>query len=414
MEPTLTVDGRLVYSPVLHCPSSEMKNSKLTLKNAKGSKRTETIQWKQGKPYAEESLRVPDFNYFDENGLVYISVRCFSGDESASKELKDFMDSGKLARNAKAIIIDTRSNGGGENSISQTFFENLFGEKPNWPEARYTKASKLSKALGSTRAESTTEFFKGTSLANDIPVIFLTDNEAGSAGEGVMNFAKCYDNVIVVGSHTGGYQLTGNTFNITLPKTGIGGRMAASLRFCYSSENVEGKGYTPDIWCNPSSSLDAVYAMLVNYGLYDDESVKAMKANTDGAEEKLAEKVKAEEKAYIEKAEEMYNHNFRYTVDGTEYCKGTSDYVYLKMEGEVVLKLKAERDPSMTVKDVMLQISDQPEIKPSDRTYRLNSTYGFERKMDMLAKGKTYYVRVIPIYTTKDGRASETQSFTVI
>ncbi len=35
-----------------------------------------------------------------------------------------------------------------------------------------------------------------------------------------------------------------------------------SLGFTYKVANVDNKGYTPDIWCNPSNALKAVTNML--------------------------------------------------------------------------------------------------------------------------------------------------------
>ena len=46
----------------------------------------------------------------------------------------------------------------------------------------------------------------------------------------------------------------------------------------YSMENVEGKGYAPDLWCNPKTSLQSVLNMVERYDLGSDEGVAALRA----------------------------------------------------------------------------------------------------------------------------------------
>ena len=45
--------------------------------------------------------------------------------------------------------------------------------------------------------------------------------------------------------------------------------------------NVDGKGYKPDIWCNPKTSLEAVLKMIENYDLKDSETVSAIAQKTE-------------------------------------------------------------------------------------------------------------------------------------
>lgn len=43
-------------------------------------------------------------------------------------------------------------------------------------------------------------------------------------------------------------------------------------------ENVGGKGYAPDLWCNPKTSLQSVLNMVERYGLGSAEGVAALRA----------------------------------------------------------------------------------------------------------------------------------------
>ena len=122
----------------------------------------------------------------------------------------------------------------------------------------------------------------GTVLKNDIPVILLVDDMCGSAGESALLYAKAMENVIVIGSNSSGYQLCGNADKYQLPKSGLYFTVPVSLQFKYDMNNVDGKGYEPDIWCNPKNALGAAYSLIVKAGFADQETV-----------DKLAEKVEA-------------------------------------------------------------------------------------------------------------------------
>ena len=90
-----------------------------------------------------------------------------------------------------------------------------------------------------------------------------------SSGESMLNFLKTPDNTIVIGTNSGGYQLCGNDISMTLPNTGMYLYLGVSLTFPCMMENVDYKGYEPDVWCSADTSLDAVLNMMVRYKLTD-------------------------------------------------------------------------------------------------------------------------------------------------
>ena len=100
----------------------------------------------------------------------------------------------------------------------------------------------------------------------------------GSAGESMLIFAKCCENVVVIGSNSAGYQLSGNVYNINLPNAGIPNALTSSLCFQYNSENVDGKGYVPDVWCNPKDSLNNVFKTLYNQNMVSNETINKINA----------------------------------------------------------------------------------------------------------------------------------------
>lgn len=277
IRPTLTADGELVYAPVLFVPLTEVGSCTLTYQNAAGRTKTESAAWTQSRAYAGTLLR-PDAKSFRENGIQYISVRSFMGDYDA--ELQDFAASGKDARGAKAIIFDLRANHGGDDRYGSSWVRNFTGTAPKYSVAVGNRFSRLRAAAwgeGSAPAGTFAQFEQtGVFQNNDIPIIVLVDDGCASSGESMLNFLKTLDNAIVIGTNSGGYQLCGNDMSMTLPNTGMYLYFGVSLTFLYGMENVDYKGYEPDVWCSADISLDAVLNMLVRYNLTDRATADAI------------------------------------------------------------------------------------------------------------------------------------------
>ncbi len=102
---------------------------------------------------------------------------------------------------------------------------------------------------------------------NDVPVIVLMDDLCGSAGESALNYIRTLDNVLVVGSNSSGYQLCGNAYGYCLPNSGIWACFGTGLQYNFKAENVDFKGYEPDVWCDPKTALQSVLNMMVRGGL---------------------------------------------------------------------------------------------------------------------------------------------------
>lgn len=273
MEPSLTAAGELVYAPVLFCTVSTMKNSTLTLKNAAGETKTQTLSWKLSVPYGE-SFRTPEFELLEQQGIAYIAVRNFNH-EYEKGELADFVASGTAVKNAKAVIFDIRANGGGGDSFGRDWVQNFTGKRPAITECFAQRYSPLFAAawekrgfpveegveIGTYRANDTL----AKQIPNDIPIIVLVDDKCGSAGESMLNFLRGMDNVLVIGSNSAGFQLGGNTMAIRLPNSNLPADFGSALQFAFTAENVDYKGYEPDVWCNPAIALGAALNMLLRY-----------------------------------------------------------------------------------------------------------------------------------------------------
>ena len=284
MSPVLRANGSLGYAPTLLCHGKAGSSDTITLRNGDGVTRTDKIVWKANESLLDDTWDRSSacYRYLEENGILYLSIRLFDSRRFADTVLPEYAASGSKAKNCKLVIYDLRSNGGGDDRYARTWTKNFTGAKAVEPKvASANRSSKLGSAAGFnwiSADEFDGGFDQGKWLANDIPVIVLMDSRCGSSGESALTFAKTMDNVIVIGSNSAGYQLCGNVYDYSLPRTGITACFGVSLSFYGSMDNVDYKGYEPDLWCNPKTSLQSVLNMVERYDLGSAEGVAALRA----------------------------------------------------------------------------------------------------------------------------------------
>lgn len=284
MSPVLRANGSLGYAPTLLCHGKAGSSDTITLRNGDGVTRTDKIVWKANESLLDDTWDRSSacYRYLEENRILYLSIRLFDNRRFADTVLPEYAASGSKAKNCKLVIYDLRSNGGGDDRYARTWTKNFTGTKAVEPKvASANRGSKLGSAAGFnwiSADEFDGGFDQGKWLANDIPVIVLMDSRCGSSGESALTFAKTMDNVIVIGSNSAGYQLCGNVYDYSLPRTGITACFGVSLSFYGSMDNVDYKGYEPDLWCNPKTALQSVLNMVERYDLGSAEGVAALRA----------------------------------------------------------------------------------------------------------------------------------------
>ena len=284
MSPVLRANGSLGYAPTLLCHGKAGSSDTITLRNGDGVTRTDKIVWKANESLLDDTWDRSSacYRYLEENGILYLSIRLFDSRRFADTVLPEYAASGSKAKNCKLVIYDLRSNGGGDDRYARTWTQNFTGAKSVEPKvAAGNRGSKLGNAAGFNWM-SVGIFDSGVSrgnwLPNDIPVIVLMDSRCGSSGESALTFAKTMDNVIVIGSNSAGYQLCGNVYDYSLPRTGITACFGVSISLYGSMDNVDYKGYEPDLWCNPKTSLQSVLNMVERYDLGSAEGVAPLRA----------------------------------------------------------------------------------------------------------------------------------------
>ena len=268
----LLENGDVVYCPIILSQKDPL-SVEISLSNDKGETFTEKIFWKKSKNYAQEPIH-DDICYYltSEDGVYYVSERSFESDLPKNK-YEEFVNSAKELKKADVIICDLRSNGGGSQDYLDKWFSSFTGISnclELLPEYFVGRSSKLAKAFdidmyGNSRGFEKPYVSYGKTIKDTIPMIVLVDNNNGSCGEQAMNYLKTLENTIVVGCNTGGYQLGGNTISLSLPKTQLSVQISTKMSFIGKIENVDGIGYKPDIYVNPSESLSAVINMINKY-----------------------------------------------------------------------------------------------------------------------------------------------------
>lgn len=287
MQPYLEKSGRVCYSLRQFCPATAAHTTDIITLTKGGETKTVSLTWLLSHSYLEDGSQVPDYHYLKSNGIALITIRRF--DWNYEETMDEFVRTGSDLKNAKLIIIDARSNSGGDEDFIKNWLKSYTGEEPeqktiisNWGTAMFDRTQAYAD-LGEEFAAFRTgdkdyELFQGKLLANSTPILLLTDSMSGSAGESIVTYCRTLDNCLVIGSPTRGAQLVGNVRGWTLPNSGIGFQFGQALHFIYSMENVEGKGYAPDLWCNPKTSLQSVLNMVERYDLGSAEGVAALRA----------------------------------------------------------------------------------------------------------------------------------------
>ena len=287
MQPYLEKSGRVCYSLRQFCPATAAHAADIITLTKGGETKTVSLTWTQSESYLEDGSQVPDYHYLKSNGIALITIRRF--DWNREDTMNEFVRTGSDLKDAKLIVIDARSNSGGDDQFVTEWLKNYTGEKPeqktivsNWGTAMY-KNSGVGSKLGEEFAVFKTgdrdyELFQGKVLENSTPFLLLTDNMSGSCGESIVTYCRTLDNCLVIGGPTRGAQLVGNVRGWTLPNSGIGFQFGQSFHFIYTMENVDGKGYEPDLWCDPKTSLQAVLSMVERYDLGSAEGVAALRA----------------------------------------------------------------------------------------------------------------------------------------
>ena len=116
----------------------------------------------------------------------------------------------------------------------------------------------------------------GHRVANDIPLIILIDKTCGSAVEEALLYLKSVENSILIGANSKGCAISGSAQDYWLPHSGVTFGIGGFAKFQGEVRNIDGIGFEPDIWCEPTQAASSALKLLQYYGVLDAESIQPL------------------------------------------------------------------------------------------------------------------------------------------
>ncbi len=104
-------------------------------------------------------------------------------------------------------------------------------------------------------------------IENPNLIIVIMDKGVASSGETFIEILRSMENVIFVGVNTSGMSLVGDNILYILPNSNMPVYLGKNLNLNINLENLDGKGFFPDLWVNSNDSLDRVLEFIERYDM---------------------------------------------------------------------------------------------------------------------------------------------------
>ncbi|HAQ41038.1 MAG TPA: hypothetical protein DCM73_09525 [Clostridiales bacterium] len=234
-----------------------------------------------------EKLRNENYSCYEINNVSVVAVSSFM-DEQAGR---NFISSADTIKNSRIAILDLRGNRGGmskyvtdwldiyDSALSEYAGGNAYAYRRSRA-ADYLIYRNLEKYLSKQEAEyllnnyragnnhwetEKTTVFKRS--GNDNYLFVLVDSRTFSAGEWLIAALRNKDNVIFVGTNSGGGLMNDSAIKIALPGSRINIQLGCELRFYYDETIFsEETGFSPDIWVS-TDAMQYTLNLISYYGL---------------------------------------------------------------------------------------------------------------------------------------------------
>lgn len=240
----------------------------------------------------------PDIELHDTNGIPVLFVRNMGFDEARGDELgKAFLQYAEQLKKEPVIIIDLRSNGGGNMLLPLKWFQAYAGQlvPTNFSSLQYWSQEDLEafcketdspyyisketlENTGATSPVSSAYMSQLTQPDAFIPnpnrlLILLTGKNTASAAETFTDIARNLENTLIIGENTYGCMVSNAYTVITLPNSKIAVQLGSDLNIFPEGDFQEFIGFQPDLWADG----DAEQAAAAFAARYLKESQKNMK-----------------------------------------------------------------------------------------------------------------------------------------
>lgn len=234
-----------------------------------------------------EKPRTENYSCYEANNVLVAAISSFMDDQACWK----FISSADTIKNSRIAILDLRGNRGGmskyvtdwldiyDPALSEYAGGNAYAYRQSRA-ADYLIYRNFEKYLSKQEAADLLNNYRtgnnhrktGESPAfersgNDNFLFVLVNSRTFSASEWMISALRNKDNVIFVGTNSGGGLMNDSAIKIALPNSKINIQLGCGLRFYYDETIFsEETGFSPDIWVR-TDALQHTLNLISYYGL---------------------------------------------------------------------------------------------------------------------------------------------------
>ncbi len=297
MKLSLDEDGKFVYYLGLLL-KDEFATKKVNIEY-KDNGSSEEMQLVRSSKKSNRNKVTYEEEIIDGVPIIYYR-RCFDLDDEI--QLKDFVASANKYKNEEILIIDIRGNQGGSTAWGDMWFMNYIGQHPKAGASSLYRYGTIYKKFISEYSNVTmvdflarydmpelNEFFDNYMKSNEDAInsvestykinkeeyewiksnrliFLLIDNGNASSSEDFIIDLKTIENVVTIGTNTGGFMEVSDNGVLCLPNSSIGVYLGVGLNMQREAPYFyDGVGIEPDIWIANDQILDKVLNMIELY-----------------------------------------------------------------------------------------------------------------------------------------------------
>lgn len=281
--PTVLPSGKVVHCPQILVQKSESVSENHLFLSDGTTEKEIAVHWTlcENDPKFYDALNAPSQASVEvSEDILYLDQLTM---DMSANDFDTYIQTAEQARNCRAIIFDLRHTGGGGHWQLVEWIKLLTGDTPTIYECELARNNALCSfkdhsgttvPLGEETCQLTCH--DGHRVANDIPLIILIDKSCGSAVEEALLYLKSVENSILIGANSKGCAISGSAQDYWLPHSGVTFGIGGFAKFQGEVRNIDGIGFEPDIWCEPTQAASSALKLLQYYGVLDAESIQPL------------------------------------------------------------------------------------------------------------------------------------------
>jgi len=274
MKASISEAGDIVYVPGLLAPNDTQSIS-ITLEFGDGGRQSVRLS-----PVCAEIPATPGLPYKLSNleGTPLAVCRLLGPVGDSAESLDAFVRDAERLWYESVVILDLRSNPGGDSMLARQWCLHLTLKNPQPPGAsaelrtatavtlrdNMRRLSGIGPGDGRWRSplDPNNPGWSAISLSTEAfatskpLLVVLIDSYSASGTEHFVDSLRHMDNVVFIGTNTRGAYLTGNIGSFVLPHSRLRVSVPTQLQVVANAPNMDGMGFLPDFWVAPECILD--------------------------------------------------------------------------------------------------------------------------------------------------------------